>query len=283
MESQIRTIPFGKTKQGQEVTLYRIYNNAGSYIEVLDYGCTVMGMYVHQRDQKLRNVLCGCGSLEECEQAAIQTGAVEAEGGWGISLCKQIWQVQLAEDHTVVFSACEVGNSCKIDAVVKFRMKDFDRLVIDYSARTGEGNPVALTHKLCFSLDDQLMADSHKMRVFVQREADDAGKSVPLRSQGSSAIDYTPLQSGKHLYLSEQAMIHPFIELASDQTELALTAYSTMPAMEMAVCGDPWRGVCFKACGSGTRAEERTVYGIDLLYHPEDKVQANPFMLFMPG
>ena len=283
MESQIRTVPFGKTEQGEEVTLYRIYNNAGSYIEVLDYGCTVMGMYVRQRDQRLRNVLCGCGTLKDCERVAARAGAVEAEGNWEIPLCKQIWHARLAEDHAVIFSACAVSNDDTIDAAVKFRMKDFDRLVIDYSAKTREGKPAALTHKLRFSLDDQLTAGSHKMRVFARHEIDGAGKSVPLQSGKSSAIDYNPLQNGEHTYLSEEDIIHPFIELASDSTDLALTAYSTMSAMEMTVCGDPWQGVSLKARGSGTRAEERTVYGVDSLYHPEDKALANPFMLFMPG
>lgn len=283
MKAQIKKIPYGKTEQGQEVNLYRVSNNTGSYIEVLDYGCTVVGMYVHQRDQRMRNVLYGCETLKDCEQPIVQIGAIETDDEWEALLCKQVWQAQRADDHAVIFSACAVNNGHKVNATVKFRMKDFDRLVIDYSAATETGKPVTLTHKLCFAMDDELITDSHKMRVFVQKEINDSGKYESLHPEDSSAINYTPLKSEKHVYFSEEDIIHPFVELASDITDLALTAYSTMQAMEMVVCRESTRGVCLKACGSGTRSEERTVYGIDLLYHPEDKTQANPFMFFMPG
>lgn len=264
--------PYGVTEDGRAVTLYRIGNNAGSYIEVLDYGCTLLGMYVRQRDGQMRNVIAG--SFPGLGQAADNPLGVMVRGGWRVPLERTVWTVGEGPDDAVVFSAQAQEQGSQLSCQVSFRMKDFDRLVIDYEARAVPERPVWLSHRVEFLLDGSGGLHSHKMRAFAP--------CVPA-APAADGMEYGPVPEGRRLYAAAGAEIHPFVELAADSTDLALTAYSTMSGMEMQTLS----GAAFTACPASPEEiggvwKERTVYGIDLLYHAGDGLAANPFMFF-PG
>ncbi len=54
---------FGKTKSGDEVTLFTCRNASGSTMKLMDYGATVVALEMPDRNGKLGNVLLTCPDL----------------------------------------------------------------------------------------------------------------------------------------------------------------------------------------------------------------------------
>ncbi|MGV8093641.1 MAG: aldose epimerase family protein [Mangrovibacterium sp.] len=65
--ASITTRPFGTTLLGDSVTLYRLTNHSGAYMEVIDYGCRVLDINVPDRNGTLDDVVPGYGSLKDFE------------------------------------------------------------------------------------------------------------------------------------------------------------------------------------------------------------------------
>lgn len=63
----ITTRPFGTTLSGDSVTLYRLTNHSGAYMEVIDYGCRVVEIYVPDRNGNLDDVVPGYDVLKDFE------------------------------------------------------------------------------------------------------------------------------------------------------------------------------------------------------------------------
>ena len=271
MSDLIEKIPYAKTENGQSITLYRIRNGMGSTLDVLDKGCAILAMCVRERSQKMRNVLCN------------PQNGVQVCGDWHTPLNDRVWEMSEGEDDSVVFRTSAEEDGCLLKAEVRFRLKDFDRLVIDYRTEVSSERKLYLTHKVCFCLDDGDPLETHKIRVFAKQEysQDDSLTDVPF------SLEYCKVTDNGHCYIAEGEEIHTFIELAADDTDLALSAYAGTEGMLMEPVSKPEPGVCFTACEltlpvltPGEARECRTVYGLDLLYHPGDTVQANPFLFF---
>ena len=261
----------GRADNGKEIDVYRISNKRGAYIDVSTYGCAVLAMGVYRRGGDLQDVI-----------HSPETGRIAVGGDWHTPLDELVWEARSGEDTSMVFSAQAEDNGAVLTAEVRFRMKDLDRLVIDYSVTCSRPRKVYLTHRINFRLDSGSTPDTQKMRVFAADEVDDAGNVTPVRRELVSNMEYMPLRQGRQAYWSQDADIHPFVELASDETDLALTTYTTMPAMAMTP--DANGGACFEAffpAGASCSDTARTVYGMDLLYHADGKAAGNPFMFFM--
>jgi aldose 1-epimerase len=60
----IETSSFGKTKDGQEVTLYTCRNAKGAVLKMIDYGAIVVELHVPDRNGKLANVNVGFDKID---------------------------------------------------------------------------------------------------------------------------------------------------------------------------------------------------------------------------
>jgi hypothetical protein len=58
------TQPFGKTKDGQEVTLHTLTNRHGVTVKLIDYGATVISVETPDRDGKTANITLSFPALE---------------------------------------------------------------------------------------------------------------------------------------------------------------------------------------------------------------------------
>ncbi|MDR3219063.1 MAG: galactose mutarotase [Dysgonamonadaceae bacterium] len=67
--SRIESSHYGTTADGDSVTLFRLTNPSGAYLEVIDYGCRLIKLFVPDREGVLDDVVLGYGSLEEYETA----------------------------------------------------------------------------------------------------------------------------------------------------------------------------------------------------------------------
>ena len=55
---------FGKTMQGEDVTIYHISNSAGMTAEVMDYGAVLVSLYVPDRNGKFEDVVLGYDTID---------------------------------------------------------------------------------------------------------------------------------------------------------------------------------------------------------------------------
>lgn len=60
----IQKSPFGKTAEGQEVSLYTLTNAQGLVVKMTDYGATVVAVETPDRDGKLANITLGFPTLD---------------------------------------------------------------------------------------------------------------------------------------------------------------------------------------------------------------------------
>ncbi len=63
----VETHPFGVTREGDSVTLYRLTNSKGNVMEVIDYGCRVVRLCVPDRTGKTDDVVLGYDDLSGYE------------------------------------------------------------------------------------------------------------------------------------------------------------------------------------------------------------------------
>jgi aldose 1-epimerase len=61
---RIDSAPYGKTADGQNVTLYTLVNTSGNTVEMIDYGAIVVSINVPDRNGKRTNVTAGFASLD---------------------------------------------------------------------------------------------------------------------------------------------------------------------------------------------------------------------------
>lgn len=60
---RVESRSFGRLSTGEDVTLYRITNSSGASIEMIDYGCRIVGIHVPDREGVLTDVVTGCTDL----------------------------------------------------------------------------------------------------------------------------------------------------------------------------------------------------------------------------
>lgn len=63
-QMSVETSPFGKTKEGQQVTLYTCRNAKGAVLKMIDYGAIVVELHMPDRNGKLANINAGFDKLD---------------------------------------------------------------------------------------------------------------------------------------------------------------------------------------------------------------------------
>jgi aldose 1-epimerase len=66
----VERIPFGTLSTGEAVTLYRIRNASGAWMDVIDYGCRVVSINVPDRNGTVGDVVPGYDNLNDFEHGS---------------------------------------------------------------------------------------------------------------------------------------------------------------------------------------------------------------------
>jgi len=66
----VETKSYGTLTTGEDVTLFRLENGTGSYVEVIDYGCRIVKICVPDRDGVLDDVVQGYDSIASFEKGS---------------------------------------------------------------------------------------------------------------------------------------------------------------------------------------------------------------------
>ena len=153
MSIQVRE--FGKTADGRTVSLYRMTNASGAYVEVLDYGCTLHSICVPDNKGTLTDVCLGYDTVAEYEANDGYLGAFIGrhanrirEGKFTLNGVDYTLAVNNGPNHLH-------GGLKGFDKVVWATSVASDRLLFTHTSPDGdEGYPGTLILSLVYSFDD---------------------------------------------------------------------------------------------------------------------------------
>ena len=59
----ISTYPYGTTQYGEKVDLFRLKNQRGTVVEIINYGATIKSILTHDRKGDLSDIVLGFDSI----------------------------------------------------------------------------------------------------------------------------------------------------------------------------------------------------------------------------
>jgi aldose 1-epimerase len=209
--------PFGKTKDGQEITLYTIRNRHGLLLKMMNYGATVVALETPDRHGKVANITLGFDKLDGYLERHPYFGSTVgryanriAEGKFKID--GQEYQVTKnnGDNHlhggakgfdAVVWNAEEVkkdgaagikltyrskdgeeGYPGNLDVTVTYWLTDDNELRIDYEAKTDKPTILNLTNHNYWNLTGDAKANNilaHELLINAQKYVVVDDESIP--------------------------------------------------------------------------------------------------------
>ncbi len=175
---------FGYTSKKEPVSLYRLENSSGAYLEVSDYGCRIRSICVPDRNGVLRDVCLGYPEISDYETDSAGLGAAIGRhanriGGASFSLngreyplekndgknhlhggsngfAFRIWNTQY-KDGTLVFTQTfsqeEDGFPGTLTMKLTYEWTETNRLSITYEALSDQDTVYNVTNHTYFNLE----------------------------------------------------------------------------------------------------------------------------------
>lgn len=178
----ITQMPYGVTADGRAVTRYLLQNESGMQVQVLDYGCRIVSIFVPDRAGKPVDVVLGCKDLAAYEaddtffgafvgrfanriedarftldgvtyQLEVNNGPNHNHGVWH----QKVFDAAADGENALVLRyhspAGEDGFPGAVDVTVRYELTDQNALVMDYTATSDAATPINLTNHSYFNLD----------------------------------------------------------------------------------------------------------------------------------
>ncbi len=180
MEKQV----FGRTQQGQEVNLYRMTNENGMVVKILNYGGIIVGLEVPDVNGNMEDVVLGYDTLLEYEKNPAFFGAIigpsanriakatfsidgtayeldanekgnNLHSHFELGFHKRIWEVEEGHNELLLTLQCkdgELGFPGNRKITVKYTLTEDNALVITYDATSDAKTLMNLTNHTYFNL-----------------------------------------------------------------------------------------------------------------------------------
>lgn len=202
--------PFGELSDGTPVTVFHLRNSGGACMDVTDYGCRVVSIFMPDRTGRMDDVVVGPGNIEAFEKGPerffgpvigrygnrINHSAFEIDGvryevtaneklagepvcchGGPLGFDRQMWEgtaVSEAGRCGVRFHRVspdgEQGFPGNLDATVTYWLTDDNTVRMEYEATTDKPTVVNLSNHTYFNMHGS--AGSYVMEQLLQVEAD---------------------------------------------------------------------------------------------------------------
>jgi len=226
--------PFGKTKNGEEATLYTITNSNGMKVSFTDYGANIVSIIVPDRNGKLDDVALGFENIEGYEdnkpgfgsfigRSANRIGGAKFElngkvyelekndgannlHGGSPGYNKVMYDTEIFEDGDMIsieFSRLspdgEQGFPGNLDITVTYSLTDNNELVIEYHAVSDKDTVVNLTNHSYFNLSGHNSGDILNHKVWINADkftptTDDLIPTGELRDVSGTPMDFRTLK-----------------------------------------------------------------------------------------
>ena len=190
-KASIEKSSFGKTKDGREVTMYRLNGAGGIVMDVIDYGAHVVRLLTPDRDGKLEDITLGFNDVQGYEDIEPYFGALIGRYGNRIANGKftldgktyelplnnepggikcslhggivafnnYIWNTEPFQDGDTIGLKMKItspdgdqGYPGKLDVTVTYTLKPENVWRVDYEASTDKATPINLTQHIFFNL-----------------------------------------------------------------------------------------------------------------------------------
>lgn len=222
-------IYWDKTQNGEEIFLYVIQNQNGMRVEISNFGATVWGLYVPDKNGKIENVVMGYDKLSDyyknwhgigCTVGPnanriahakffIDDKEYRLEAGpdghnlhshFTLSYQKRIWRVDKHEENEIIFSCeCAEGEmgfpGNKVNRVT-FTVTPENELKIHYYVTTDKKTIINMTNHSYFNLSGKLTTTvkDHILWLDCPHYTPIDSKGIPtgeIRSVKESIMDFT--------------------------------------------------------------------------------------------
>ncbi|CUO11104.1 MULTISPECIES: aldose epimerase family protein [Clostridium] len=203
---------FGITKEGIAVHEFKIENQIGEYITILDYGCTLTSINVLDKNENLVDVCLGYKTLEEYEnnisylgaiigrhanrikegkfilndtkyELAINNGPNHLHGGKK-GFDRYVWD-HIINGNSITFfrvsKHLEEGYPGNLSIEVKYEFNDEGELIISYYATTDRETIVNLTNHCYFNLNGENKGNilGHKLKLNASKYTENDEHCLP--------------------------------------------------------------------------------------------------------
>lgn len=214
---------FGHTTDQKEVYVYRMTNDKGNYIEVLNYGCRIRTICVADKDKNLQNVCLGYDTVSAYEKDTcfigaavgrcanrIAKGEFELNGityhvtknekenhlhGGAINFGNQLWKVQIEADKLVCrrrFRDGEEGYPGDLEVEITYEWTDENRLIIHYEALGSKDTLVNLTNHTYFNLSGNPQRDILEHHLCILTDKMTPGDMYQIPTGEIISVEGTP-------------------------------------------------------------------------------------------
>lgn len=203
---------FGYTKERELVSLYRLENSSGAYLELSDYGCRVMSICVPDRDGALTDVCLGYPDITGYETDSAFIGAAIGRhanriGGSSFKLNGTIYELEkndgpnhlhggskgfayriwdaVYKDNKVIFSRLfpdgEDGYPGNLEMKIIYEWTEDNRLSITYEAVSDRDTVINLTNHTYFNLEGSESSSvlDHELQILASAITANDGNCLP--------------------------------------------------------------------------------------------------------
>lgn len=203
---------FGHTKNNELVSLYRLENSSGAYLELCDYGCRIRSICVPDKNGILRDVCLGYSELGDYESDTSSQGAVVGRhanriGGAAFTLNGQTYQLEKNDgnnhlhggsrafahsvwegeqrDNQIVFTRRfldgEDGYPGSLNVTVTCEWTEDNRLFLTYEAISDADTIFNITNHTYFNLDgyESRSILNHELQIFSSEITENDKESLP--------------------------------------------------------------------------------------------------------
>ena len=228
---QIESAPYGKTTDGQNVTLYTLTNGSGNTVQMIDYGAIVVSINVPDRNGKKTNVTAGFSSIDGylqrhpyfgstvgryCNRIAKGTFSIEGTNyklainngpnhlhGGTVGFDKLMWKATEVKSESSVglrFSLVspdgQEGYPGKLSVTAEYTWDNDNKLGIHFSATTDKATHLNLTNHAYFNLSGVNSGTIYKHELTLPCSKylpvnDDMIPLGQLASVANSPLDFT--------------------------------------------------------------------------------------------
>lgn len=203
---------FGYTKDKELVSLYRLENSGGAYLELSDYGCRVRSICVPDKNGVLTDVCLGYPELTDYETENASLGAAVGRhanriGGAAFTLngktyplekndgknhlhggskgfAFRLWEAE-HQDNRVIFTRHfpdgEDGYPGNLHMKITYEWTEDNRLFITYEALSDQDTVLNVTNHSYFNLDGYESSSvlDHQLQIFSSAITENDAESLP--------------------------------------------------------------------------------------------------------
>lgn len=204
--------PFGHTKENETVTLYRLENANGAYVELLDFGCRLRSICVPNKNGILTDTCLGYATIADYEADNASLGAAIGRhanriGGASFTLngttypleqnngrnhlhggskgfAFRMWNATY-QDETLTFTRSfpdgEDGYPGNLDMKISYTWNDKNELTITYEAISDTDTVYNVTNHAYFNLDGKEDSSvlNHELQIFASAITENDDESLP--------------------------------------------------------------------------------------------------------